>query len=125
MVPRVTFLRGLAGGVPSGECELCLDCIAEMSGRTTGLVAVGRMLPLAREAHDSKRHLERYIGTLRRYTIFDAQKLVRERDNVGKKTAKFQELPGTYYWMQQKEEQENKRRSLLRGNWRGFLFTWS
>lgn len=56
----VTFLRGLAGGVPSGECELCLVCRADRSGRAARLV--GRVLR-DREAHDLARVCERYMCT--------------------------------------------------------------
>jgi hypothetical protein len=57
----VTFLRGLAGGVPSGECELYLVCRADTSGRAAR--AVGRVARDT-EAHDLARVFERYMCTL-------------------------------------------------------------
>lgn len=60
-MPTVTFLRGLAGGVPSGECELYLVCRADTSGRAAG--DIGRRVTRDREAHDLARVFERYIGT--------------------------------------------------------------
>lgn len=79
-VPRVTFLRGLADGVPSGECELCLVCNVDRSGWTVRVV-VGRMLALDREAHDLERLLERYICTLMSHTLEMSGKKVVENVN--------------------------------------------
>ena len=59
-VPMVTFLRGLAGGGPSGECELCLVCRNGRRGQAARLV--GRVRRVI-EAHDRARLLVRYIGT--------------------------------------------------------------
>lgn len=49
-VPTVTFFRGLTGGVPIGEWELCRTwCVASKTGRSA---ASGGWVLRLREAHD-------------------------------------------------------------------------
>ena len=58
----MTFLRGLAGGVPSGECELCLVCRAGRIG--LAMDVEGRAALRDREAHDRARVDERYMSNV-------------------------------------------------------------